>query len=464
MSETTGRGNSESVLDPSNPSVNKQTMLDWLRINHPKTPISSKANKAEVAKIVRDKQPEIFGEANPSATSSTLLDHTYPTLENLRVSSPVVPKALKTSENLVKRSASADLDVPKRIANDGDIPGKRIKVEKRTEVDQVGHRSKMTKMKNILHLQRASRPKSNSTKTSRPAEPIASAKPIVSNWIHPLPQAPPPLSPISSLSNEDEKAELEGLKQSIFSPLIDQTVVSNSTLLPMVPSVAPERKPRKPLVNPHVANDSNDSKPPVTTRKNRINKPKEAHTPSEVDLIQFSDTEVFEMGNLVIGRDIPVIQMQGRPDSSNAKTGVDIFQEEQRREQKVKTLEERLAHLESTIEIIEKKASASIFQEVQKQELNGDMIKEHSSLLERAKNDIIVLEAKVDMLETIAYDLQTELDIAFTKIGAHHRVFRKMLGPHSHINLEEEYDADPDENDSSQDNPDSCDNDSTVSD
>lgn len=57
MFESTGRGSIESTLDPRNPSVNKQTMLDWLRINHPMTPIRSGANKAEVAKIVRDVQP-----------------------------------------------------------------------------------------------------------------------------------------------------------------------------------------------------------------------------------------------------------------------------------------------------------------------------------------------------------------------------------------------------------------------
>ncbi|EGG06090.1 uncharacterized protein MELLADRAFT_63663 [Melampsora larici-populina 98AG31] len=108
MSETTGRCSIESTLNPSNLSVNKQIMLDWLRINHPMTPIKSGAKKAEVAKIVRDVQPH--------------------------------------RERMSKRPASHNLEVPKldkRVLSLGYISSKQIKVEFEVEASQLGEGSKM---------------------------------------------------------------------------------------------------------------------------------------------------------------------------------------------------------------------------------------------------------------------------------------------------------------------------------
>jgi hypothetical protein len=150
MSESSVRGTLETLLDPSNPSSSKQTMLDWLRIHHPKTVISSKINKDEVAKIVREKQPACqstyhsvlvfwlsdyhcfltpcyqFSRTsivfpNPASDSPAVpagITEIYPTLEHLRVSSPTISRSKDKADQLVKRAASQDLEPP--------YPSKRI--------------------------------------------------------------------------------------------------------------------------------------------------------------------------------------------------------------------------------------------------------------------------------------------------------------------------------------------------
>lgn len=49
---------SAMIMDPSSRGMSKQIMLDWLRINHPQIPIKSGSTKTEVAKIVREVQPQ----------------------------------------------------------------------------------------------------------------------------------------------------------------------------------------------------------------------------------------------------------------------------------------------------------------------------------------------------------------------------------------------------------------------
>ncbi|EGG00679.1 uncharacterized protein MELLADRAFT_93076 [Melampsora larici-populina 98AG31] len=456
MLAPTSRGNSESVLDPDNPAVNKQIMLDWLRINHPKTPVSSKANKGEVADIVRKSQPHIFGDPNsPAGPSTQPPNQVYPSLESLRVSSPAVGQHFQMSENLLKRSASADLDVPhpnQRIANIGEIPGKRIKAATDAEFGESGESSKIKGKKS-----RGKKPKSTKIKTR------GTLKPVGSDGVPGVPQPQPlPISPISSLSDEEERLELQGLKQTISAPLVDISGAPDSFPSPQVSIIAPGIKSRKPFVNPCTTKDFFTPNP--STSQLKINKSKDDHTTDELDLIQFSDTEIFDIGNLVIGRDIPTIGMQEHFSPSKKKTGVDVFQEEQRREQKVKSLEERLAHLETSIDILEKKASNSLFQEMQQHQSNADAIAKNTSLLEQAKEEITVLQDKVETLDTERINLQYDLDMARINIDAHHRIFRKILGSNSHIDLEEQYDSSSKESESSdQQNPVSCNNDSTVS-
>ncbi|EGG09449.1 uncharacterized protein MELLADRAFT_61141 [Melampsora larici-populina 98AG31] len=436
MFGTTSRGNSEVVLDPDNPSVNKQTMLDWLRINHPMTPISSKAKRAEVANIVREVQPHLFGVRNSPSLAST---HpvTYPPLENLQVSSPMAEKPSGGSASLRKRSPPQEAEVPyKQIGNMIVIPPKRsrldLEAKKHVGADEG---SKMLQKKKL-----AGRPKPSKTKTARPANPN-----VLIDWTYTPPQSSSHISSISSLSNDDERRELEGLKQLLSTaPLVGQNRPSENRVSP----IAPETKPENDLVNTHASNGPSIPNLPISTPKVHVKDTKDPIS-DEADLIQFSDTEVFEVGNLVIGRDIPAIQFQ-EANCPNKKTGVDIFQEEQRREERVRTLEERLAQLESTIEVLEKRVSATPIQELQEQ-ANADKIDRQTSLLEQARDDISALERQVDSLQFDTIDLQTKLDIAFDTIHAHRRVLKKILGPDSGIDIEAEYDSDHD-NDQSQPN------------
>ncbi|EGG06091.1 uncharacterized protein MELLADRAFT_63662 [Melampsora larici-populina 98AG31] len=194
----------------------------------------------------------------------------------------------------------------------------------------------------------------------------------------------------------------------LFEPIIDTKIVPEKTL-------------KKPLATTSTANHSAKSKISISTPN--IEKTNQDQPAEELDLIQFFDTKIFEMGNLVFGQDISVIRMDEPHSSSNKKTGVDVFQEEAAKgteRSALKTLEERLAHLESSIKNIKRKASNSPFQEVQQSQSNGssvfihklkninwlthtlfsaEVISQHTGLLEQAKREISILEGKVESLE-----------------------------------------------------------------
>ncbi|EGG01638.1 uncharacterized protein MELLADRAFT_91904 [Melampsora larici-populina 98AG31] len=60
------------MLYPSSRGMSKQTMLDWMRINHPQTPVKSGITKNEVSKMVREMQPEYFPDPNSEAPAVDL--------------------------------------------------------------------------------------------------------------------------------------------------------------------------------------------------------------------------------------------------------------------------------------------------------------------------------------------------------------------------------------------------------
>ncbi|EGG07399.1 uncharacterized protein MELLADRAFT_85843 [Melampsora larici-populina 98AG31] len=356
MLEPTIRGNLDAVLDPDNPPVNKQIMLDWLRINHPKTVVRSKANKDKVADIVRSVQPHIFHDSASNALANTSASpDAYPTLEHLQVTSPVVINSFKAKAQSKNSSASQRLEVPdlsnastkvadplpaleklrvlspdvsksskeqlpKRLASQDlevPYPTKRLGI---SETD-----AKTIKVK----IEAKATSNASNSKTKKYDDKLTNYK-----QNH---QRPKRLDQQSEKSlNGHMRHELETLKQSIYAPPHDA-----SKELTTATSVVPELNP---------ATHHNDN----------------------VDLIEFSDTEIFEVGNLVFGRDIPSINMHA--DLSKPKTGVDVIQEEQRREEKVQSLEERLASLESSLVIAEQKASNRLFQDLQQEQVNADLV------------------------------------------------------------------------------------------
>ncbi|EGG02418.1 uncharacterized protein MELLADRAFT_66378 [Melampsora larici-populina 98AG31] len=338
----------------------------------------------------------------------------YPTLEDLRVSSPITSEPVKPKEPLVKRSASQDLEFS--------YPHKRIGIgmeaKPESEVCDTST-SKIIKKKK----QSSSRPK-----TAKRTTVCQRSKPIVSNQMDSVSISSPKVSSILSLSNEDEKKELEGLKQSLFAPLInDQNGTSHNPTSKnwSVPKVSPIKKESS-LMNTFFNIGPNHSQGHQGWNQLRLQEPlnhaKEAnpaHVSEDMDLIQFSDTEVFEVGNLVIGQDIPAINAKGNLSPSNKKSGVDVFKEEQQREEK--------AHLESSLEEMEQKASIKLFQDLQQQQANAGTAEQHSSKLDEAMQKISILETKVNDLQVDTIDLQHELDIAYVLIRGQARALKDKI-------------------------------------
>ncbi|EGF99379.1 uncharacterized protein MELLADRAFT_94678 [Melampsora larici-populina 98AG31] len=97
-----------SIMDPSTPGMTKQTMLDWLRITFPKSPVSSQLNKADVAVIVRKKQPQLFPDPNSNkpALAAPVLDIVEPPQDSVPVLSIQSQSVAVQVKAHVKRSAS----------------------------------------------------------------------------------------------------------------------------------------------------------------------------------------------------------------------------------------------------------------------------------------------------------------------------------------------------------------------
>lgn len=90
-----------NVMDPSAPGVTKQVMLDWMRINHPKSPIATHLNKSDVAVKVREKQPDFF--PDPKSNNPALVPTVSDIADPLQIDA-AVPTILSKAH--AKRSAS----------------------------------------------------------------------------------------------------------------------------------------------------------------------------------------------------------------------------------------------------------------------------------------------------------------------------------------------------------------------
>ncbi|EGG00026.1 uncharacterized protein MELLADRAFT_93853 [Melampsora larici-populina 98AG31] len=446
------RGTSNNVFDPSNPSNNKQAMLDWLRINHPMTPIKSNANKAEVAKIVREQQPQFFPNPSSDAPAQFIaqdIKPQYPSLKNLPASSLMNSQLADQSGQMAKRAASQDLvpDNPqKRIGIDPDVKvsGKTRPVSKLTKKKTVGQQKSSSRLKPSKTM--PGPPNSELPTSTKNSKPSMQSGTILPDWRHGASISSSKTSSLSDVSNQEERQELEALKKSIFSPPVNQVITVSQASKFKTSQTDSESAMANPFFETHTSKRVADSIGPKTPNKTNA-KGDLKHTPcvpEDMDLIHFSDTEVFEVGNLVIGRDIPAIDIETNHISPKKKSGVDVFREEQQREEKVRTLEERIVKLETSLGAIDKSLNKQLFEDLQKPQVDASVITHHSSLLEQARETIDSLESKVATLEVRVTEFQHNLDSAHGKIKAHEQIIRTLLeGCES--NMEEEYDSDSDD-------------------
>ncbi|KAH9822222.1 hypothetical protein DFH28DRAFT_881955 [Melampsora americana] len=315
-----------TALDPDSAGVGKQTMLDWLRINHPKEVIRCGLNKAEIADIVRQKQPD-HHKLSHSTPPSSSLKPSKAGIQSIK-KEPVdhVGPATSSFTGLTQQPSTDPQSVPKsRIKL---IPGATVRLGKRVASSETAGQSTSKKRTPGRVVTFINASPSQFTNTSVKCEPN------------------------SELGDADDR-------QTEFYPL------ENSYTTKLTSTSSPIPKSGQPYINPALLSDRHTKHhtPPMSPRPSSENQSntlislttdeefvsQEKKIPQPRDLMEFSDLDLFETENTLIGRDIPSITNTPRTVS-----GVDIFLLERQREEKVLSVEESINDLKTQVELANK--------------------------------------------------------------------------------------------------------------
>ncbi|KAH9809250.1 hypothetical protein DFH28DRAFT_1111983 [Melampsora americana] len=347
------------MFDPNISGVSKQAMLDWMHINRPMTPIKKNANKQEVAKKVREAQPDLFPDPSSEEplvnchSTASKVPHDAPESSSLTHESKVLQTDSKN-----KRSASPGTQSPqkKRVVSSKSSLSKSILRSKLQHgaPESGANRAdgKVKKKKSVHYVEGLPHPESTdlrfmSTEASKEAQEYSNLR-----TARPEPVA---ASGGSGIVTQDEIKPLQKLRNSTESQHQQPT----------------ERSSTAPLINSNFASHA--------THKEALHEPLVALTPEHTtpgpgpyanDLIFFSDLDLFELENIVAGRDIPPIApsthvVRNTPMSLNTaistnksdsissnqdtRSGVNVFQDERRVSLQLSTLEERMDSVEKRI-------------------------------------------------------------------------------------------------------------------
>ncbi|KAH9808402.1 hypothetical protein DFH28DRAFT_1087879 [Melampsora americana] len=374
------------LFDPDAPGVSKQMMLDWIHINHPKTIIRSRIDPLSLAQLVRSLQPELDFPNSASNTSTHLsaaegaseIDTSgniangqivtsgigisgatanYPkirSIQELQDLKPAIPPSLNPTTGTARQG--------KRVAS-----SEIKKSPKTTETEARGTSSKITKKKKINH-------------TSRSVNKFTASLGAIS----PQSGNPPTLPAIvasgqSPVFDEDEQ-DLKNLRDSIRMPV-----------LPLATSIT----------KPDIATNKSTTPQVVSTEMNGPTRSKKPKDVGPADLIEFSDNELMDAGNLVLGKAIPPILINNM---TKTKSGVDVFLEERGREQRICQLENLLAQVLDGVEQLreENYQFAMKFKDLENvtksTEAVNNRLDRKVQIIERLEPMVTHLQAQVDTL------------------------------------------------------------------
>ncbi|KAH9813412.1 hypothetical protein DFH28DRAFT_930146 [Melampsora americana] len=377
---STRRGTLKISMDPSDISSTKDVMIDWLRIHFPKVSIPSGAKIDDVARIVRQQQPHLFPDPTSNNRACNGLNAgpaqgLYPPLPSLE-HEPAPIHGLKTKSDFQgKRAASCALMSPthpkKKLAFASGIPKlPASQVKKEIPSQKKRPKSNNTKQSGLSH-DTSEKPSTNELDALRESLTINSEHSNLDNVNHKEDQAQAAVV----MSGDATKSEIDALRDS-------RAVDSMGAL---------------------------EERPPLS---------------STGDLIDFSVSDCFEVGNLVIGQDIPPIQMSGK------KSGVDVFIEGRNQQQKISMLEETVAHLKQKVEASESESCSNMFEAEKRKEEQNHMISTLREAIEKVEgqlNGVDLLREKVIKLETEVTHLNCKLDRAHHEICTHEEIIVKLM-------------------------------------
>ncbi|EGF98796.1 uncharacterized protein MELLADRAFT_95436 [Melampsora larici-populina 98AG31] len=330
---------SPKIFDPDAPGINKQAMLDWMHINHPMTPIKSGSSQDEVAKKVKEVQPQYFavpggiigqrGSGTPNQTIESQVESSTSrrNVAQLRAilfkqSSSVRKRSPSPVDNKVappkKRSVSAKLTLSKNSTRP--VTKKKSVHFHNTQLagSQEGHHGQSATQNGVLKL-----PLSPSVEPKN----LTLASDAQVHYHHPL--------------AFDEALQSNQTRKDQKPRLLSNTQAAGS----FVSSLSADLLP--PKITPIKVKTEKDV---TLASEDHISPEGKLTSTHEEDLIVFTDKDWLEADNIVNGRDIAPIL----PDRSTSvfsstekkRTGVEVFQDERRQVDQISAIEERINGIE----------------------------------------------------------------------------------------------------------------------
>lgn len=359
------------MLDPSSRGMSKQTMLDWMRINHPQTPVKSGISKNEVARLVREMQPNFF----PDPDSEVPIGDTSPGTRTPRTSD-----SLSRSVNSLSSSADDNSVVP---PSGSVAPSTHGSAAPLTQAAPSPHSEK-----NPHTITKKKRPASNELNDDQ----RVFKRPEIEHVA---------VSPDPSISLKKDKCRTKSGNS--HRPLAKNGTSLNKTI--------PAKSMSKSIS--------------VTITPQASQNPVDNYIPP---LIDFSETDWLEMPNPVVGHDIPPIEIVPESESGkfSKKSGVEVFKEERQRVQKIQDLEESIEELRSKLETNEKCDMSVLADEMRREEEVRQLqvrITDLGLKVERMEP----LQAIVANLEAEVTRLCARISTAVEDIRAQEEVITKLM-------------------------------------
>ncbi|EGG08652.1 uncharacterized protein MELLADRAFT_104905 [Melampsora larici-populina 98AG31] len=153
-------------------------------------------------------------------------------------------------------------------------------------------------------------------------------------------------------------------------------------------------------------------------------KPEKTENNAQMDLIEFSNTECMDIGNLVVGKDIPPTSFTTA--IGKKRYGVDVFIKERGREERICQLEKSLSQVLQEVGHL----SADILEYKMKfedQENKIQLIEESNGRLEKNVRSTGTLDSKVAHLETQVGNLCQEVAIDHDEIITHGEILERLM-------------------------------------
>ncbi|EGG00782.1 uncharacterized protein MELLADRAFT_92930 [Melampsora larici-populina 98AG31] len=367
--------------------MSKQIMLDWLRINHPQVPIKCGSTKTEVAKIVREVQPQYFPDP---ASDTPAIDPTAGTFS---------PGSLISSVSSIPLPPEDKPSVPLTPSITFSPPPPRSET-----VAKIGAQKKRSATNELDHERLFKRSEPGHSITSIPEESSLLKK-----------------EKRHSKSGKLQRHMLNGVSHNRTN---QGKVVSKSD--PVAVGIQASESPQNrmpPLID---TSKKAVSKSIPTAVEPQVSK---NHTNDIPPLIDLSETNWMDTPNPVVGQDIPPIEIplqfvSGK--TCNKRSGVDVFQEERNRAQQIRELEEAVEHLRLKLEMNEKSDLTVLADEMRRDE-EVRLLQVCVKQLEQKVGDFESLEATVTNLQSEVTHLRKDLTAAAEDIRGHEDVIARLI-------------------------------------